>query len=87
MNFFEQHGILTLLCLAFFPRLTLLIASFATGGLLWWLGWFFAPHVLVAFLSLPYWDSNPVLVVIAWLIAFSGTGTEAAVVKRPRRRK
>lgn len=77
MNFFEHHGIFVLICLAVFPRLTLLLASFATGGLLWWLGWIFAPHFLIAILSLPYWNTNPVLVVIAWLMAFGGTGCEA----------
>lgn len=81
MNFFDQHDVVTLICLATFPRLTLLIASFATGGVLWWLGWIFAPHLLVAILSLPYWDTNPVLVIVAWIVAFSGTGTETAIVR------
>jgi len=76
MDFFAHHGVIVLICLAIFPRLTLLIASFATGGLLWWLGWIFAPHLLVAFLSLPYWNTNPVLVCFAWIIALSGTIAE-----------
>ena len=80
MNFFNQHEAITLVFLAIFPRLTLLIASFATGGLLWWLGWIFAPHLLVAILSIPYWDSNPVLVIIAWVMALSGTSTEAKAI-------
>lgn len=80
MNFFDNHGIITLIFLAVFPRLTLLIASFATGGVFWWLGWFFAPHFLVAILSLSYWDTNPVLVVIAWIMAFTGTSGESSVV-------
>lgn len=82
MNFFEQHGVITLICLALFPRLTLLFASFATGGLLWWLGWIFAPHLLVAILALPYWDTNPVLVVIAWLVALGGTSSESSAARR-----
>tara|TARA_R110000772_G_scaffold259506_1_gene377144 strand:+ start:394 stop:651 length:258 start_codon:yes stop_codon:yes gene_type:complete len=69
MDFFNDNGILTLICLAIFPRLTLLFASFASGGMLWWLGWVFAPHLLVAILAIPYWDSNPALVIFAWLIA------------------
>ena len=85
MDFFAQHGVLTLICLALFPRLTLLIASFATGGLLWWLGWVFAPHLLVAILSLPYWDTNPVLVIFAWVLALGGTGGESKAVSRGRR--
>jgi hypothetical protein len=82
MDFFDQHGVFTLICLAIFPRLTLLIASFATGGLLWWLGWIFAPHLLVAFLAIPYWDTNPVLVVFAWIIALGGTSAESRAVRR-----
>lgn len=82
MNFFEQHGVITLVCLAIFPRLTLLLASFATGGVLWWLGWIFAPHLLVAILSLQYWDTNPVLVIVAWVLALGGTSAESRAVSR-----
>jgi hypothetical protein len=73
MDFFAHHGIIFLLLLVVFPRLTLLFSSVASGGLLWWLGWVFTPHLLVAFLALPYWDTNPVLVFIAWVVALSGT--------------
>ncbi len=82
MNFFQHHGVLVLICLAIFPRLTLLFASFASGGVLWWLGWIFTPHILVAFLSLPYWHSNPVLVVFAWIFALCGTGAEGEVASK-----
>ncbi len=86
MNFWDHHGVFVLVCLALFPRLTLLLASFATGGFLWWLGWLFAPHLLVAILSIPYWDQNPVLVILAWVIALSGTSGEAKGVSYTRRR-
>lgn len=81
MDFFDNYGLLTLFFLAIFPRLTLLFGSFVFGsfvfgGWLWWLGWVLAPHLLVAFLSIPYWDTNPVLVVIAWFIALGGTPLE-----------
>ena len=82
MDFFTNHNIITLICLALFPRLTLLIASFATGGLLWWLGFIFTPHLLVAFLSIPFWNSNPILVIFAWVIALAGTGSEAKVATK-----
>jgi hypothetical protein len=81
MDFFNDHGIFILICLAIFPRLTLLFASFAFGGWLWWLGWIFTPHLLVAILSIPYYDSNPVLVIIAWCIAFCGTWGESSSAK------
>lgn len=87
MNLIDQHGIIVLLGLAVFPRITLLLASFTTGGILWWLGWIFAPHLLVAILLLPYWESNPVLVIIAWILALGGTSSEGAVAKRASRRR
>ena len=65
MDFFQHHGILCLFCLTFFPRLTLLFGSFLTGGVLWWLGWIFCPHLLVAILAIPFFNTNPVLVILA----------------------
>ena len=85
MDFLTNHGVLTLICLALFPRLTLLIASSATGGGLRWLGWVFTPHLLVAILALPYWDTNPVLVVIAWIMAFGGTSAEGKTTTSSKR--
>tara|TARA_R110000868_G_scaffold398317_3_gene671447 strand:- start:4284 stop:4538 length:255 start_codon:yes stop_codon:yes gene_type:complete len=81
MDFFENHGVGTLILLALFPRLTLLFMSFASGGVLWWLGWIFTPHLLVAILSLSYWDTNPILVIMAWIIALGGTSSESKLIK------
>src|SRR5271154_5486215 len=70
-DFWNHHGFLFLISIAVFPRLTLVFSSVATGGILWWLGWFFVPRYLVAFLAtLAYWNQNPLLVVFSWLIAF-----------------
>ncbi|MDE2234556.1 MAG: hypothetical protein KGK44_03285 [Gammaproteobacteria bacterium] len=67
--------------MCFFPRLTLLLSSVPFGGLLWWLGWIFAPRLLVAILATyNYGHSNIVLVVLAWIWAFAGEGTEKTVV-------
>ena len=85
-NFFTHHGVLVLICLALFPRLTLLFAGFLTGGWLWWVGWIFTPHLLVAILALPYFHTNPVLVVVAWIMAFSGSSYEARKARKYRRR-
>ena len=76
-NVFNDHGFWFLIGLALFPRITLLVSSVLSGGLLWWLGFIFAPHLLVAILAIPFWDSNPVLVIIAWVMALSGTSAEA----------
>jgi hypothetical protein len=91
-DFFHVHATLPwllLIGLALFPRITTIVMIFlgglASGGLLWWLGWIFFPHLLVAVLSLPYWHTNPLLVISAWVFALCGTGGETAVVRRRRR--
>jgi hypothetical protein len=80
-DFFDHHSAWALVGLTIFPRITLFVA-FAFGGFWWWLGWLIAPHFLVAILALPYWDTNPVLVILAWLFALAGTGGEASVANR-----
>ncbi len=84
-DYWERHGLLFLLCLAVFPRLTLLLGGMWTGGLLWWVGWLFAPRLLVAVLAtLAYWHNNPFLVIVSWLVALGGESSEKYVmVKRP----
>ena len=87
MNFWQVHGILFLLCITFFPRITLLFTG-GPFGILAWLGWVFVPHFLVAILATTfYWHTNPILCVISWFVAFGGTGGEAKVVTytRPQR--
>lgn len=80
-DYWHHHGILFLIFIAFFPRLTLLFSSVASGGILWWLTWLFAPRILVATLAtVTYWNQNPFLVVIAWLAAFGGESSEKYVV-------
>lgn len=83
IDFFENHGYFFLVAIALFPRLTLLISSVPFGGIGWWLGFFFAPHLLVAVLAtIHYWHTNPVLVVIAWLVAWGGEVGEKYVLTR-----
>jgi hypothetical protein len=82
MDFWQVHGILFLIGITFFPRLTMLFAVSVPFGLLGWLGWLFAPHLLVAILATTfYWHTNPILCIIAWFVALGGTGGEAAVVR------
>jgi len=69
------HGILFLIFITFFPRLTMLFAVAVPFGFLSWMGWLFAPHLTVAILATQYyWQTNPILCIIAWFIAFAGTG-------------
>lgn len=80
MNFWDYHGIIFLLGIACFPRITLLVATSVTFGVWAWLGFFFAPHILVAIYATTfYWDSNPILCIIAWFMALGGTSTEGGV--------
>ena len=88
VDFFVKHGWLFLISVALFPRLTLLISglivgSVEFGGLLWWLGFFFAPRILVATLAtIAYWHTNQLLVVFAWLIALGGESSEKFVITK-----
>lgn len=84
MDFWQVHGWLFLVCVAIFPRITMLvIGTVSSFGLLGWLGWIFAPHITVAIIATTiYWKTNPVLCVIAWMFALSGTGAEAKTGSR-----
>ncbi|MCC6404840.1 MAG: hypothetical protein IT405_00415 [Candidatus Yanofskybacteria bacterium] len=86
MDFWQVHGLIFLICIALFPRITMLVAgTVGSFGLLGWLGWIFAPHLTVAILATTYyWNTNPVLCVIAWFVALSGTTYEAKTVSRKR---
>lgn len=82
VSFWEVHGIFFLIFMFFFPRLTLLFSSVPFGGLLWWLGWLFAPRLLVAILATAnYWQTNPILVVLSWCWALSGESVEKGGVR------
>ncbi|MGZ3788506.1 MAG: hypothetical protein ACXVLQ_08295 [Bacteriovorax sp.] len=88
VDFFAKHGWFFLFSIALFPRLTLLISGllFSTiefGGVIWWLGFFFAPRILVATLAtISYWHTNQILVVLAWLIALGGESSEKFVITK-----
>ena len=79
INFWDVHGIWFMFFMFFFPRLTLLFSSVVSGGVLWWLGWVFAPRLLVAILAtFAYWESNTILVVLTWFWAIGGESAEKA---------
>ncbi len=88
MDFWLVHGIFFLIFITFFPRLTMLFAITVHFGLLGWLGWLFAPHLTVAILATEYyWQTNPILCIIAWFIALAGTGGEYKMVHAGGRRR
>ena len=87
MDYWDVHGWLFLIALTFIPRLTMLFAVASPFGLLHWLGWLFAPHLLVAIMATTrYWDTNPVLCIVAWMVAFGGTGAESKTVSTVARK-
>lgn len=70
MSFWDKHGFFFILFMFFFPRLTLIFSSVAFGGFFWWLGWIFAPRLLVAVLAtFAYLHTNPALVFFSWVWA------------------
>lgn len=88
VDYFTKHGWIFLVSIALFPRLTLLVSgllfnSVEFGGLFWWLGFFFAPRILVAVLAtVAYWQTNQVLVILSWLIALGGESSEKIIIKK-----
>lgn len=86
-DFWDYHGLFFLIAIALFPRLTLLLSSVPLGGLFWWLGWLFAPRILVAILAtITYWNHNPILVTLSWLVAIGLESSEKSVmIYRTRR--
>lgn len=81
VDFWQVHGIFFLIFITLFPRLTMLFAVPGPFGCLTWIGWVFLPRLVVAILATTYyWHTNPVLCVIAWLVAFGGTGGEGKAV-------
>lgn len=76
-NFFDVRGIFFLIFITLFPRLTLLLSSVPFGGVFWWAGFIFFPRILVAVLAtVAYYYTNPILVVLSWMIALSGEYAE-----------
>lgn len=88
-NFWDKHGLLFLLFITLFPRLTLFFSSVPFGGLFWWIGFIFAPRLLVAILAtIAYWQQNPILVTIAWLVALGGEASEKHfIINRPYKKR
>ena len=85
MDFWDSHSILFVIAMFFFPRLTMLFFTSYGGGLLYWLGWLFAPRLTVAIIAtMLYGDTNIVMVVLAWFWALGGESTEKVAAARSR---
>lgn len=83
MNFWEVHGVFFLLGLVFFPRLTVIFFSHVTGGPLFWIFFLLLPRLCIPILAAAnYWDTNPVLVILSFVICLGGESGEKHVVYR-----
>lgn len=84
MNFWEVHGIFFLMIITIFPRLTLIFSGIAWGfGCFSWIGLVFLPRLTIAILATTYyWDTNPILCILAWIIALGGTAGECKVAQK-----
>lgn len=83
INYWDNHNyaILQLLMWMAFPRISFWFMSTITGGVWFWVGVFFVPRIMVAFWATAmYWNTNPVLCGLAWLIAVAGTRGETKTV-------
>jgi hypothetical protein len=77
IDFWQVHGIGFIICMFFFPRLTMLFATTVGGGPLYWIGWLFAPRLTVAIIATTcFWTTNPFLCVLTWIWALGGEGCE-----------
>lgn len=92
-GFWEHHGVVFILFMALFPRLTMLFGTTVAttfGGPLFWVGWLFAPRLTVAIIATTlYWETDLVLCVLTWIWALSGESAEKSVARRapPRVRR
>ena len=84
MSFWDNHTILFLFSIENIPRTSMLVFANISGlGILYWLGWFLSPHLTVAILATTwYWNTNPILVIIAWFIAIGGESGEKKLSKK-----
>jgi hypothetical protein len=74
-SFWQFHSIIFLAFITFFPRLTILFATPFPVGFFGCLGWFFMPRIYAAIIATTlYWDTNPVLCIISWIVALIATG-------------
>jgi len=81
MDFWNLHGWFFLIFIALFPRITMLVAGICFMSwaypVWFWIGWVITPRLVVAILATSiYWNTNPVLCVIAWLLCVGGESAE-----------
>jgi len=82
MSFYDQHpfGLLLLFFMLVCPRLTFIIGMMSGVLDIHWTVWgliggVFIPRIVACIIATgTYWDTNPILVVFAWIFAVSTLG-------------
>jgi len=83
VNYWDVHGILFLIGLMIFPRLTVIFFSAISGGFFLWAGIILFPRLFIAiFACVYYWDTNPILCLLACVLCFAGESGEKTVVAK-----
>ena len=83
IDFWSNHGWLFLVGVTLFPRITLFITGILPIGILGWFGFIFVPHIHVVIIATTlYWDTNPWLCIVSWVVAFCGTGGEGVTARK-----
>lgn len=83
----QLEGVFICIMLAVFPRLSLAYLTLVTGTfvitILGLICWVIFPHILVAIIATDlFWETDPILVIFAWFIAFSCEVVEKTVIRR-----
>ena len=85
VNFWDLHGVLFIIAMMLFPRLTMLFGTIVWkvfGGPLFWIGFLLAPRLTVAVIATHlYFDTNPVLCIFSWIWALTAGGVQTTAVK------
>ncbi len=82
-DFWRVHSVWFLIFMNLFPRITMLVATPFPIGFGGWFGWLVVPRIYAAIIATTlYWNTNPTLCVITWIIALGTTSTNEGVLIR-----
>ena len=85
-NFWSNNSFILLIGLTLFPRLSLLFCNIP-GTILFWIGWFVFPRITIAiFATFFYSSTNPILVILSWIIALGGESAEKSYGYKVKKR-
>ena len=86
-NFWTYHTLLILIGFTFFPRISLLFCNIPSS-FLFWIGWIILPRLIIAVnATIYYLDTNPILVILSWIIALSGESAEKSYSYKIKKNK